>query len=249
MWFQRAAELPERAELAQAARGVGARRGQRSRVGPVPVEPDSAVRGGVAAAQRGARASASSMPSMPIDQLQAIVNRFPPPAGGAGTRGTLLVRRGVLRGIPLDPAGTPFELDPATGRVVASRGARRLSPMPQHCRLRPHDRRDPRARRAGDSGLAVGSFLNVCIHRLPRGESIVQPGSRCPHCGYVLRLVDNIPVRQLPVLGGKCRKCRAADLDALPDRRARDDGDFILARGRSSAGHHPGAAARCLRAC
>jgi leader peptidase (prepilin peptidase)/N-methyltransferase len=59
-------------------------------------------------------------------------------------------------------------------------------------------------------GLAVGSFLNVCIHRLPRGESIVRPGSRCPHCGYVLGWSDNVPVLSYLFLGGKCRKCRAA---------------------------------------
>ena len=58
-------------------------------------------------------------------------------------------------------------------------------------------------------GLAVGSFLNVCIHRLPRGESIVRPGSRCPHCGYVLGWSDNVPVLSYVFLGGKCRKCRA----------------------------------------
>jgi leader peptidase (prepilin peptidase)/N-methyltransferase len=43
-------------------------------------------------------------------------------------------------------------------------------------------------------GLAIGSFLNVVIHRLPRHESLVSPGSRCPACGYRLRAVDNIPV-------------------------------------------------------
>jgi leader peptidase (prepilin peptidase)/N-methyltransferase len=58
-------------------------------------------------------------------------------------------------------------------------------------------------------GLAVGSFLNVCIHRLPRGGSVVQPASSCPHCGYVLRWYDNIPVVSYAMLGGRCRKCRA----------------------------------------
>lgn len=57
-------------------------------------------------------------------------------------------------------------------------------------------------------GLAVGSFLNVCIHRLPRKASIVQPPSSCPSCGYVLRWLDNIPVVSYLMLGGRCRKCR-----------------------------------------
>jgi leader peptidase (prepilin peptidase)/N-methyltransferase len=43
-------------------------------------------------------------------------------------------------------------------------------------------------------GLAVGSFLNVCIHRIPRGGSIAHPPSSCPHCGYRLRWIDNVPV-------------------------------------------------------
>jgi leader peptidase (prepilin peptidase)/N-methyltransferase len=58
-------------------------------------------------------------------------------------------------------------------------------------------------------GLAVGSFLNVCIHRIPRGESLVRPGSRCPRCGYELRWFDNIPVLSYASLLGRCRKCRA----------------------------------------
>jgi len=57
-------------------------------------------------------------------------------------------------------------------------------------------------------GLAVGSFLNVCIHRLPRKASIVQPPSSCPNCGYVLRWLDNIPVVSYLMLGGRCRQCR-----------------------------------------
>jgi leader peptidase (prepilin peptidase)/N-methyltransferase len=58
-------------------------------------------------------------------------------------------------------------------------------------------------------GLAVGSFLNVCIHRLPRGGSIVSPGSQCPHCGYVLKWYDNIPVLSYAILRGRCRGCKA----------------------------------------
>jgi leader peptidase (prepilin peptidase)/N-methyltransferase len=57
-------------------------------------------------------------------------------------------------------------------------------------------------------GLVVGSFLNVCIHRLPRKASIVQPPSNCPKCGYVLRWFDNIPVVSYAMLGGRCRRCR-----------------------------------------
>jgi leader peptidase (prepilin peptidase) / N-methyltransferase len=57
-------------------------------------------------------------------------------------------------------------------------------------------------------GLAVGSFLNVCIHRLPRDQSLNSPPSRCPSCEYRLRWFDNIPVLSYVLLGGRCRKCR-----------------------------------------
>jgi leader peptidase (prepilin peptidase)/N-methyltransferase len=57
-------------------------------------------------------------------------------------------------------------------------------------------------------GLAIGSFLNVVIHRLPRGESLVSPGSKCPSCGYSLRPLDNVPVLSFLVLRGRCRQCR-----------------------------------------
>lgn len=56
-------------------------------------------------------------------------------------------------------------------------------------------------------GLVVGSFLNVCIARLPRHESIVTPPSHCPRCGSGIRFYDNIPLISFLLLRGKCRNC------------------------------------------
>ncbi|HEY6065746.1 MAG TPA: prepilin peptidase [Thermoanaerobaculia bacterium] len=58
-------------------------------------------------------------------------------------------------------------------------------------------------------GLVIGSFVNVLIHRLPRGESVVFPGSHCPSCGAPIRAYDNVPVLSWLVLRGRCRDCRA----------------------------------------
>jgi leader peptidase (prepilin peptidase)/N-methyltransferase len=58
-------------------------------------------------------------------------------------------------------------------------------------------------------GLVVGSFLNVVIHRLPRGESLVHPGSHCPACHAQIAPWDNVPVLAWLWLGGRCRRCRA----------------------------------------
>ena len=57
-------------------------------------------------------------------------------------------------------------------------------------------------------GLVLGSFLNVCIYRLPLKKSIVYPPSNCPHCGAKIRFYDNIPVISYAILMGKCRKCK-----------------------------------------
>ncbi len=57
------------------------------------------------------------------------------------------------------------------------------------------------------AGLCVGSFLNVCISRVPEGLSIVRPASRCPSCGHVLRFYDNIPLISYLLLGARCRSC------------------------------------------
>lgn len=57
-------------------------------------------------------------------------------------------------------------------------------------------------------GAVVGSFLNVCIYRIPRGESLVFPASRCPQCGCGISWHDNVPIVGYFLLRGRCRHCR-----------------------------------------
>lgn len=59
-------------------------------------------------------------------------------------------------------------------------------------------------------GACVGSFLNVCIYRLPRKESLMWPGSRCTSCGRTLSWYENVPIVGWIALGGRCRTCRAS---------------------------------------
>ena len=57
-------------------------------------------------------------------------------------------------------------------------------------------------------GAIVGSFLNVCIYRIPEGKSIVTPASSCPHCGYKIRWFQNVPIVSYFFLAGRCASCR-----------------------------------------
>ncbi|RMD63164.1 MAG: prepilin peptidase, partial [Planctomycetota bacterium] len=59
------------------------------------------------------------------------------------------------------------------------------------------------------AGLIFGSFANVLVHRLPRGQSIVRPGSHCPACGHTLSWYENLPLLSWLALRGRCRACRA----------------------------------------
>ncbi|HKI25432.1 MAG TPA: prepilin peptidase [Candidatus Sulfotelmatobacter sp.] len=58
------------------------------------------------------------------------------------------------------------------------------------------------------TGLAFGSFLNVCIYRLPLGKSVVTPRSACPKCKHAIAFYDNLPVLSWLILGGRCRHCK-----------------------------------------
>ncbi len=58
-------------------------------------------------------------------------------------------------------------------------------------------------------GICIGSFLNVCIYRLPESKSIVHPRSMCPNCGTLISFYDNIPIFSYMALKGKCRHCEA----------------------------------------
>jgi leader peptidase (prepilin peptidase)/N-methyltransferase len=62
---------------------------------------------------------------------------------------------------------------------------------------------------AGLFGAVIGSFLNVVAHRVPLGESLVSPGSRCPDCGTPVKPYDNVPVVSWLLLRGRCRNCGA----------------------------------------
>ncbi len=61
----------------------------------------------------------------------------------------------------------------------------------------------------GAFGAIIGSFLNVCIYRIPRSQSIMTPRSRCPNCGVPIAFYDNIPILSYLILRGSCRSCRS----------------------------------------
>jgi leader peptidase (prepilin peptidase)/N-methyltransferase len=81
---------------------------------------------------------------------------------------------------------------------------------------------------AGVFGLLVGSFINVVVYRVPRGESVVFPPSRCPHCGHVLRAWENVPVLSWLALRGRCAACKAPISIRYPIVEALTGALFVL---------------------
>jgi len=84
-------------------------------------------------------------------------------------------------------------------------------------------------------GLLFGSFLNVCISRLPAHESVVHPRSRCPHCGHAIRWYDNIPLLSWLLLRARCRDCKARISWRYPAVELAVGLWFLLCAARSAA--------------
>ena len=99
---------------------------------------------------------------------------------------------------------------------------------------------------AGLVGLLIGSFLNVVIYRVPRGLSVVRPGSFCPTCGTPVRSSDNVPVLSWLLLRGRCRSCRSPISPRYPLVEALTGGLFALVA--VVAGPHPVVPACCALA-
>lgn len=98
-------------------------------------------------------------------------------------------------------------------------------------------------------GAVVGSFANVCIHRLPRGESVVFPPSRCPSCRGRIAPWDNVPVLSWLLLRGRCRACRAPISPRYPLVEAATGLLFLLARWQLGFSPEALAGALLLAAC
>jgi leader peptidase (prepilin peptidase)/N-methyltransferase len=87
-------------------------------------------------------------------------------------------------------------------------------------------------------GLIVGSFLNVCIWRIPRGQSIISPRSRCPSCGVPIMAWENIPLLSYLVLRGRCRHCKTRISFRYPLVEALNAFLYVLVLYRFEAGVH-----------
>ncbi len=87
-------------------------------------------------------------------------------------------------------------------------------------------------------GSVVGSFLNVCIYRIPRDLSIILPSSRCPACGTPIKPYDNIPIISFILLGGKCRRCGAKISLRYPLVEALNGLLYVLVLWRFGPGWH-----------
>ena len=206
-----------RAVVAPLAGGDDAGPGRRSPIVAADVEGDSPVGRDRLAASRTPSVACSQLRA--LDEIDACSSRSPislsrtgqPPADWQA-----LVRAGVVPGVPVDPGRYAVRAD-SDGRVRLSRSSP-LWPLPEEPAAARHGRlmtdMSPvvvtalPVAVAAAFGAIVGSFLNVCIYRLPLGKSIVWPASACPRCGRPLSWYENIPVVSYLALRGRCRTCR-----------------------------------------
>ena len=184
-----------------------------------------------------------------IDALQRAARRLRRSAPASAATWQRWCSARVLRGVPLDPTGTPLELSQRPRRSCRSRrrcGRRRTSRHPPAAPPVMIETVPPLFGliAAGAFGAIVGSFLNVCIHRLPRDASIVWPSSACPHCERELSWYENIPVLSWLVLRGALPHLQGADQRPLSVRRGADRGDVRRRVVVLRAGHAAGLAAR-----
>ena len=160
-----------------------------------------------------------------IDQLESRGATVSASRLASATRGPLLIAQtDPDPRMPVDPAGTPYDIDPATGRVqvsetvaaVSDAGGAPAAPV----NLEPFQLAILVAARAG--GWKLSERLHPSASRAS-SRSILPP-SRCPACEYRLSWFDNIPVVSYAVLGGRCRKCRARISIRYPLVELVDDG-------------------------
>jgi tetratricopeptide (TPR) repeat protein len=138
-----------------------------------------------------------------IDFIQRIVDQYRARTGAPPTSWDDMMRAGLLRGVPPDPTwrsvpvgASDREGDTRSAFLAQSTAERRASSLMIAAAVL-----------LFGLGLVVGSFLNVCIYRLPREESIAWPASHCTTCNRTLRWYENVPVLSWALLRGRCRTC------------------------------------------
>ena len=186
-----------------------------------------------------------------IDQLAGRHQALPAAGRRAGDSWEALVRRARLRGIPTRSGGHAVRARSGDRTRPACRRPRPLQPMPNLDRRRPSMTDDDARLVAIGDPRPGGRQLSQRLHPSPAARRFDRPAGVALPALRLRRCAGSTTSRSSATCcsRGRCRKCRAGDLDSLPDRRARDDGDLRRALSGVRVRHHPGAApGLCVRA-